>query len=169
MTSTTRHSGKGNMEEICLQKYGDNKKIIVVNSFAWLYGRSWASLVAQRVKNLPGMQETWIQSLGQEDLLKKGMATHPSILAWRILWTEDPSRLQSMGLQQVGHDWATNTDILTHGRSMLSFVRSHQTVFQRSCTILRSHQQWVGAPVAPHLQKHLLLSVFWILVILIGV
>ena len=60
--------------------------------------------MAQRVKNLPGMQETWIQSLGQEDLLKKGMATHPSILAWRILWTEDPSRLQSMGLQQVGHD-----------------------------------------------------------------
>ena len=60
--------------------------------------------MAQRVKNLPGMQETWIQSLGQEDLLKKGMATHPSILAWRILWTEDPRRLQSMGLQQVGHD-----------------------------------------------------------------
>ena len=60
--------------------------------------------MAQRVKNLPGMQETWIQSLGQEDLLKKGMATHPSILAWRILWTEDPRRLQSMELQRVRHD-----------------------------------------------------------------
>ena len=56
------------------------------------------------VKNLPGMQKTWIQSLGQEDLLKKGMATHSSILAWRIPWTEEPGRLQSMRLQQVGHD-----------------------------------------------------------------
>ena len=56
------------------------------------------------LKNLPGMQKTWIQSLGQEDLLKKGMATHSSILAWRIPWTEEPGRLQSMRLQQVGHD-----------------------------------------------------------------
>ena len=59
------------------------------------------SLVAQMVKNLPAMQETWIQSLGQEDPLEKGMATHSSILAWRIPWTEKPGRLQSMGLQKV--------------------------------------------------------------------
>ena len=63
-----------------------------------------ASLVAQTVKNLPAMQETWVQSLGQEDPLEKGMATHSSILAWRILWTEEPSGLQSMGSQRVRHD-----------------------------------------------------------------
>ena len=50
------------------------------------------------------IQETWIQYLGQEDTLEKGMATHPSILAWRIPWAEKPGRLQSMGLQRVGHD-----------------------------------------------------------------
>ena len=60
-----------------------------------------ASLVAQMVKNLPAMQETQVQSLGPEDLLEKGMATHSSILAWRIPWTEEPGGLQSMGLQRV--------------------------------------------------------------------
>ena len=55
----------------------------------------WASLVAQRVKNLSAMQETQVWSLGQEDPLEKGMATHSSILAWRIPWTEEPGGLQS--------------------------------------------------------------------------
>ena len=64
----------------------------------------WASLVAQMVKNLPAVQETWVQFLGWEDLLEKGMATHSSIFAWRIPWTEEPGRLQSMGLQRVRHD-----------------------------------------------------------------
>ena len=63
-----------------------------------------ASLVAQMVKHLPTMWETQVQSLGQEDLLEKEMATHSSILAWKIPWMEDPGRLQSMGLQRVGHD-----------------------------------------------------------------
>ena len=63
----------------------------------------WASLVAQMVKNLPAMQETWAQSLGQEDILEKKMATHSSILAWRIPGTEEPSGLQSTGSQRVGH------------------------------------------------------------------
>ena len=63
-----------------------------------------ASLVAQTVKNLPAMKETWVQSLGQEDPLEKGMATHSSILAWKISWTEKPSRLQSMRIQRVTHD-----------------------------------------------------------------
>ena len=66
-------------------------------------------LVAQTVKNLPAMQETQIRSLGQEDPLEEGMATHSSILAWRIPWTEEPGRLQSTGSQRVGHDWATVT------------------------------------------------------------
>ena len=60
-------------------------------------------------KNLPAMQETWIWSLVWEDPLEKGMATHSSILTWRIPWTEEPGGLQSMGLQRVRHDWATNT------------------------------------------------------------
>ena len=60
--------------------------------------------MAQMVKNLPAVQETCIQSLGWEDPLEKGMATHSSILAWRIPWTEDPGGLQSMGLQKVSHD-----------------------------------------------------------------
>jgi len=63
-----------------------------------------ASLVAQLVKNLPAVQETWIQSLGWEDPLEKEMVTHSSILAWKISWTEEPGGLQSMGLQRVGHD-----------------------------------------------------------------
>ena len=56
------------------------------------------------VKRLPTMQETWVQSLGWEDLLEKEMATHSSILAWKIPWTGEPGKLQSMGLQRVGHD-----------------------------------------------------------------
>ena len=64
----------------------------------------WASLVAQMVKNLPAMWETCVQSLGQENPLEKGMATHSSILAWRIPRTEEPGGLQSMGLQRVGHE-----------------------------------------------------------------
>ena len=66
-----------------------------------------ASLVAQSIKNLPEMQETWVQSLGWKDPLKKEMATHSSILAWRIPWTEEPRGLQSMGWQRVGHDLVT--------------------------------------------------------------
>ena len=64
----------------------------------------WVSLVAQMVKNLPAVQEIWVRSLGWEDPLEKEMATHFSILAWKILWTEERGGLQSMGLQRVGHD-----------------------------------------------------------------
>ena len=63
-----------------------------------------ASLVAQTVKRLPAMWETQVQSLGREDPLEKEMAAHSSILAWKIPWTEEPGRLQSMGSQRVGHD-----------------------------------------------------------------
>ena len=64
----------------------------------------WASLVAQTVKRLPAMWETQVQSLGREDALEKEMTTHSSILAWRIPWTKDPGRLQSMRSQRVGHN-----------------------------------------------------------------
>ena len=60
--------------------------------------------MAQRLKRLPGMQETQVQSLGWEDPLEKEMATHSSTLAWKILWTEERVRLQSVGSQRVGHD-----------------------------------------------------------------
>ena len=70
----------------------------------YLLQYSWASLVAQLVKNLPAMQETLVRSLGQEDPLEMEMATHSSILAWRIPWTEEPGGLQPRGLQRVRHD-----------------------------------------------------------------
>ena len=63
-----------------------------------------ASLLAQTVKRLPAMQETWVQSLGREDPPEKAMATHSSTLAWKSPWTEQPGRLQSTGSQRAGHD-----------------------------------------------------------------
>ena len=68
------------------------------------YVLSRTSLVAQTVKRLPTMWETWIQSLGQEDPLEKEMATHSSTLAWKIPWTEEPGTLQSMESERVGHN-----------------------------------------------------------------
>ena len=66
--------------------------------FNLYYACLWSSLVAQRLKSLPAMQETWVQSLDREDPLEKEMATHSSTLAWKILWMEEPGRLQSTGL-----------------------------------------------------------------------
>ena len=87
-----------------------------------------ASLVAQRFKHLPGMLETWVQSLSQEDPLEKEMATHFSILAWRIPWREEPCRLQSMGPQKVGHDWGTSLSLSpgnTNNSEKLSASKSY--------------------------------------------
>ena len=78
----------------------------------------WSSLVAQSVKSLPAMQETWVQSLGQEDHLEKEMATQSSILAWRIPWTEESGELQSTESQRIRHDWVTNTFIFTMENNM---------------------------------------------------
>ena len=64
------------------------------------------------VKDLPAVWEAWVWSLGQEDLLEKEMATHSSIPAWRIPWTEEPGGLKSIGLQRVGNDWATTNILL---------------------------------------------------------
>ena len=68
------------------------------------FGSGWTSLVAQTVKNLPAIWETWVRFLGWEDSLEEGMATHSSILAWRIPWTEEPVEPQSMALQRVRHN-----------------------------------------------------------------
>ena len=72
-----------------------------IGAYFYIY---WPSLVAQMVRSLPAIQETWVQSLGREDPPEKGMATHSSIPAWRIPWTEEPGELQSMGLERVGRD-----------------------------------------------------------------
>ena len=75
------------------------RKILLVIFAIYLCYRS----VAQMVKHLPAMQETWVQSLSWEDPLEQGMATHSSIPAWKIPWTEEPGGLQSMGSQRIGH------------------------------------------------------------------
>ena len=86
-----------------------------------------ASLVAQRVKHLPAMQETWDRSLGWEDPLEKEMATHSSILAWRISWTQEPGGLQSIGSQRVRHNWGNGKEcsnyftiaLISHARKVM--------------------------------------------------
>ena len=78
--------------------------MIAVSSFGSGYSQFGDFLVAQMVKNLPSMWETGVRSLGQEDPLRKGMATHSNILAWRIPWTEEPGGLQLIGSQGDGHD-----------------------------------------------------------------
>ena len=75
-------------------------------------GEKGTSLVVQMVKNLPAIPETQVQSLDREDALEKRVATHSSILAWRIPWTEEPDRTQSMGSQRVRQNWVTNTTIM---------------------------------------------------------
>ena len=87
------------------------------------------------------MQQTQVRSLGQEDLLKQGIATHSGILAWRIPWTEKPGGLQSIGLQRVGHDWATNTHphnipfygYTTFCLSICQLIEGNGNPLQRSC------------------------------------
>ena len=93
--------------------YESSKAKVQVKLIPWNRGPSrvhmWTSLVAQRLKRLPPMRETRVESLGRKDPLEKEMAIHSSILAWRIPWKEKPSRLQSMGSQRVWHDWATSS------------------------------------------------------------
>ena len=84
------------------------QKVKEDHTFSSSFYVRWASLVAQRLKRLPSMQETWGWSLGQENPLEKEMATHSSILAWRIPWMEEPGGLQSTGSQRVRHDWTTS-------------------------------------------------------------
>ena len=83
------------------QLYGDKWKL---DFFGGKLAALCHSLVAQTVKHLPAMQEIWVQSLGWKDPLEKERAIHSSTLAWKIPWMEEPDRLQSMGLQRVGHD-----------------------------------------------------------------
>ena len=85
---------------------------------------SGASLVAQTVKNPPAVRETWVWSLDWDNPLEKATATHSSILAWRIPWTEESSGLQSMGLQRVGHDWETHFHTGQNGHHQKSIMQT---------------------------------------------
>ena len=85
--------------------------------YFWFQSSIWpirASLIAQMVKNLPAMKETQVQSLGQEDPLEKDMATHSCSITWRIPWPEEPSGLQSIGLQGVRHSWRDLTHVVNY-------------------------------------------------------
>ena len=101
---------------------------------------------AFRLKRLPPMRETRVQSLGREDPLEKEMAIHSSILAWRIPWTEKPSRLQSTGSQRVGHDWAASPYLLFFSQL---FVRP-QTTTLPLCTSFSWGWSWSLPPVQCH-------------------
>ena len=93
------------------------------------------------LKSLPTMWETWVWSLGWEDPLEKEMATHSSILAWKIPWTEAPGRLQSMGSQRVGHDWATS---LSSVKTVLPIRLSVQPMHPATCFLWRPWARHLG-------------------------
>ena len=95
----------GGTLEFCLPQPLIIKNIILSKSKKQI--EKYSTGMAQTVKNLPAIQDTWVQSLGQEGPLGKGIATHSSILAWEIPWTEEPGGLQSMGLQRVRCNWLT--------------------------------------------------------------
>ena len=99
----------------------------------------WASLVAQRLKHLPPVWETQVQSLGREDPLEKEMVTHSSILAWRIPWTEEPGGLQSMGSQRVGSERLHFTS-LPLWRTVWRFLKN----WKQNCHMTQQSQQSAG-------------------------
>ena len=112
-----RSPGEGNgnpLQHSCLENPTDGRSLIAyspwgrkesdVIDFTSLHNHVRTSPVAQMVKSLPAMRKTWVRSLGREDPLEKEMAIHSSILAWKIPWTEEPDRLQSMGSKRVRHD-----------------------------------------------------------------
>ena len=124
------------MPAICFSKishilYLADQAFALVWKFSLIYLSVRASLVAQLVKDLPAMRETWVWSLGWEDTMEKGKATHSSILAWRIPWT-----VQSMGSQRVGHDWATFTSL----HFTLNNIWSQPVTLERLETLFK--QQW---------------------------
>ena len=99
--------------------------------------------MSQTVKRLPTMPTVWetrVQSLGQEDLLEKEMATHSSILAWKISWMVEPGRLQSMGSQRVGHDWATSLSLVIIYSHYISFNLA-KVIFKNTILTCWTHQE----------------------------
>ena len=107
----------------------------------YTYDLHKASLIAQSVKNLLIVQGTWVQSLGQEDPLEKEMATHSSILAWKIPWTEEPAWLQSIGSQRVGDNWRTNTSLHLSCFSHVQLFATLRTVAHQALLSMRFSRQ----------------------------
>ena len=100
----------------------------------WAIEQNWK--VAQRLKHLPAMWETWVRSLGWQDPLEKEMATHSSTLVWWIPWMEEPAGLQSTGSQRVGHDWVTSL----HFKLLLLLSCYYYRLFPFHCQFSNKHQ-----------------------------
>ena len=111
----------------------------------YLLKYSWASLVAQMVKNPPAMKKTQIWSMGCEDPLEDSMATHSSILAWRIPWTEEPGGLQSMGSQRVRQDWATK--YRAHNRLGVYCLWQNTNSSTRAMTLINFTSQYLQSSI----------------------
>ena len=112
-------------ENVGLHKIGS--KLLIAEIWRW-YSCFKKGLLAQLVKNLPAVQEIWVQSLGLDDSLEKEMATHSGILAWKISWTKE---LQSMGSQRLGHNWATNTSVQFSHSVVSNSLRPHESQHAR--------------------------------------
>ena len=112
--------------------------LFYIKAINTLYTTIKASLVAQRLKHLPAMWETWVRSLGRKDPLEKEKATHSSILAWRIPWTKEPGRLQSVGSQRVRHDWETSLSFLSFSLSFCTAIKriTHSLLFKKTMGLL---------------------------------
>ena len=104
-----KHNSQALVSSLFIYHICTGTKDTEVNKIDLMFPKELLSLLPWWLRNMSVMQETWVQSLGQEDPLEEEMATHSSILAWKIPRMEDPGGLQSMGLQRAGHDWATNT------------------------------------------------------------
>ena len=123
-----------------------------------------ASLVAQTVKSLSAMWETWVRSLGGEDPLEKEMAAHSSTLAWRIPWTEEPGGLWSMGSQRVRHNWATNcvlyfTDGVETTETLSTFHSGWMTELPNDTILYFAAQDEKQSVARAHLFKHCSLKI----------
>ena len=131
----------------------------------WKHPLHVASLVAQRLKSLPAMWETRVRSLGREDPPEKEMATHSSILAWRIPWREEPGSLQSTGLQRVRHDWAISLHFIACGAWFYQWLTCIPLpIFLRKSSIdwaCLVHHGVLGAFRGACYSGKVLLSVMW--------
>ena len=92
--------------------------------------------MAQMVKNLPTMRETWVQSLGWEDPLEEGMATHSSILSWRIPWAEEPGEVESIGLQGVGHNLVTEQQQQNFNKFLIFIKTDKNLTYRQAASLL---------------------------------
>ena len=120
--------------------YGVAKSRTQLSDWTELNQMGKTSVVAQMVKRLPAMWETWVQCLDLEDPLEKETATHSSTLAWKIPWTEERGRLQSMGLQRVRHNWATSLSFLSsNGKGSLDLPHVNGLNFFQDQSCLKNH------------------------------